>query len=126
MKRVYSANVETGRVLKGPFASNVNDHHGAFFITKNGVSLKIIVGDGSDWEAAGLPLPVWEHISVSCENRVPTWTEMCFVKQAFCDPEECWVQFHPPESRYVNTHQHVLHMWRIKDAAFPMPPMECV
>lgn len=47
---------------------------------------------------------------------------MCFVKDLFWTPEECVVQFHPPESDYVNNHRFVLHMWRHKTAEFPRPP----
>ena len=40
----------------------------------------------------------WEHVSVSYKNRVPTWDEMCKVKDMFWNDEECVVQYHPPKS----------------------------
>ena len=77
----------------------------------------IIACDGTPAEVEG-----WEHVSVSCERRIPNWLEMSFVKRLFWAPEECVVQFHPPESKYVNNHPHVLHLWRWTRGKFPMPP----
>ena len=54
----------------------------------------------------------WEHVSVSLEDRCPTWEEMCFVKDAFWDPEDRVLQMHPPHSEYVNHHPYCLHLWR--------------
>lgn len=41
----------------------------------------------------------WEHVSVSYKNRVPTWDEMCKIKDMFWNDDECVVQYHPPEIR---------------------------
>ena len=54
----------------------------------------------------------WEHVSVSRPDRCPTWEEMCFIKSLFWDSEDRVVQFHPPESEYINDHPYVLHLWR--------------
>lgn len=61
----------------------------------------------------------WEHVSVSLEDRCPTWEEMCLVKGLFWD---CVVQFHPPKSQYVNCHPYCLHMWRKVGSEFETPP----
>ena len=58
------------------------------------------------------PSQGWEHVSVSLSNRCPNWPEMCFVKSLFWRGDEAVVQFHPPESDYVNNHPYCLHMWR--------------
>jgi hypothetical protein len=67
----------------------------------------------------------WEHVSVHMESdkkeRTPTWTEMCKIKGMFWDKKDCVVQFHPPESEYVNDHRHVLHLWRPINEKIPMP-----
>lgn len=65
----------------------------------------------------------WEHVSVSLEGlrRCPNWDEMCFVKSIFWEAEDCVVQFHPPESQYVNNAE-VLHLWRKIGFEFPTPP----
>lgn len=104
---------ERHRVLEGPLASAPGDAGGAFaFLLSGGESGFAIAGVGDGWE----------HVSVSLQNRCPTWSEMCAVKAAFWDPEDCVVQFHPPQSRYVNHYPYCLHMWRSLDAAQPMPP----
>jgi hypothetical protein len=64
----------------------------------------------------------WEHVSVSKARNPPNWREMCFVKNLFWGPEECVVQFHPPEVDYVNNHPNVLHLWRHITVEFPRPP----
>lgn len=64
----------------------------------------------------------WEHVSVSRKDRMPTWEEMCQVKELFWDDEDAVMQLHPPKSTWVNNHQFCLHLWRPIDAAVPLPP----
>ena len=64
----------------------------------------------------------WEHVSVSTETRTPTWKEMCAVKDLFWGPDEVVIQFHPPQSAYVNYHPHCLHMWKPVGVTLPLPP----
>ena len=63
----------------------------------------------------------WEHVSVSLHNRCPTWDEMCFIKNLFWDAEDCVIQFHPPETDYVNNHPYCLHLWRKIGEEFEIP-----
>lgn len=106
------------RVRSGYYASPPGASWGAFFIPgPRGEKLKVIASDASEPESAG-----WEHVSISCEHRTPNWTEMCYVKELFWEPEDCVVQFHPPKSDYVNHHPFVLHMWRWTKGEFPRPP----
>ena len=64
----------------------------------------------------------WDHVSVSYSNRCPTWDEMCQVKKMFFYPEEVCVEYHPPESEYVNFYPYCLHLWRYQQPGMPMPP----
>lgn len=66
----------------------------------------------------------WEHVSVSTDQRerCPSWQEMCIVKALFWDAEETVIQFHPPESEYVNNHPGCLHLWKCVSQEFPLPP----
>lgn len=64
----------------------------------------------------------WEHVSVSRKDRCPTWDEMCQVKAMFWDNDDCVIQYHPPESEYVNNHPYCLHLWRPVGIEIPMPP----
>ena len=91
-------------------------NNGAFWLPKK--KLFIIASDGMNWE----------HVSVSSPNkvRVPTWAEMCLVKNLFWDPEDTVMQLHPPESLYVNNHPGVLHLWRPRFMDIPRPPTELV
>ncbi len=116
-----SDRVEFGRQRTGELSSRSGDSFGAFFIHGPcGEKLKIIVSDGV--APADDPLGGWEHVSVSIRRRLPNWIEMSFVKDLFWAPEECVVQYHPPQSEYINNHPNCLHLWRPRDGQFPMPP----
>ena len=105
------------------YSSNPGDRFGCFRLSgreANGRGLNIIAVDG---EGTG-----WEHVSVSPtdqKSRCPSWDEMCIVKRLFWKDSACVVQFHPPESEYVDNAQ-VLHLWRCVDERFHMPPTICV
>lgn len=64
----------------------------------------------------------WEHVSVSLKTRMPTWTELQFVKDLFWEDEEAVIQIHPKKSQYVNNHAFVLHLWRPTEVEIPLPP----
>lgn len=101
------------RVREGRMASDDSiGNNGAFVVTlRHKQDVFVIAG-----EAFG-----WEHVSVSRRDRCPTWEEMCQVKDLFWGAEDCVVQFHPPQSEYVNNHPRCLHLWRQIGAEFPMP-----
>lgn len=67
----------------------------------------------------------WEHVSMDGRNRMPTWDEMCQLKDIFFTEDECCVQYHPPKSEYVNNIPYCLHIWKPIEkfsGALPMPP----
>jgi hypothetical protein len=110
--------VERGRWRTGPYASPVGADFGAFEIAGPcGVNLKIIASPGDADE-----MVPWEHVSVSTEKRCPNWTEMCFVKDLFWEPEETVMQLHPPRSTWINQHPYCLHLWRPLREPIPLPP----
>ena len=101
--------IRDGRMGSGDSAGN----NGAFAATlKHNQKVFIIAGDGLGWE----------HVSVSRQDRCPTWDEMCQVKDIFWDADDCVIQYHPPESEYVNNHPNCLHLWRPVGVVIPMPP----
>jgi len=118
----------------GHYKTDTGDQFGAFsHLLPSGVTLLMIVssGDPSVEDETG----EWEHVSVHAQEptlegkirqRTPTWGEMHHVKSLFWEPGECVVQFHPPEANYVNTHDHVLHLWRHINKEIPQPPLICV
>lgn len=108
-----------------PFGYNTEDGSpfGMFRIPgrqAKGRGLKVIAVDGEDTG--------WEHVSVSIEgsHKCPSWEEMCIVKRLFWDDNECVVQFHPEEEKYVNLHSGCLHLWKCVATPFPTPPTICV
>lgn len=109
-------------------SSDVDGMNGAFSIPLQGFGHKVlancIISDGKCDDVAP-EIAGWEHVSVHIveygKQRTPTWKEMCAVKDLFWKPEECVVQFHPPQSLYVNNHPYVLHLWKWTKGEFPMP-----
>lgn len=71
----------------------------------------------------------WEHVSISARHnkkvRIPTWEEMCQIKDLFWDDEDVVVQYHPKKSEYVSN-APVLHLWRPAGVNIPTPPPELV
>lgn len=65
----------------------------------------------------------WEHVSIRLMNgNMPTWDDMCFVKDLFWEENQCVVQYHPPKDEYVNNISNCLHLWRPMMEKMPMPP----
>ena len=64
----------------------------------------------------------WDHVSVSYKDRCPTWDEMCRVKDAFFDEDECCVEYHPKKEDYVNVMPTCLHIWKPTTVELPTPP----
>lgn len=56
----------------------------------------------------------WEHVSVSPKHKynIPTWNDMCVLKDIFFDDEEEVYQIHPKKSEYVNLSENCLHLWK--------------
>jgi hypothetical protein len=95
-------------------------------VLKCGTNVHIIANDEVHWRIANLPEPAWEHVSVSCEGRCPTWEEMDEVRGLFWLENEVVLQFMIRGSSKVNIHPHVLHMWRPVGVEVLLPPRECV
>jgi len=107
--------------------------YGEFIFPYGDVGLHCVVsaGDPDAWfdnDGTPLPPPRYEHVSVSIlgSQEPPTWAMMCFIKDIFWLPTECVVQYHPAKDDYVNIHPGVLHLWKLSEGTFPMPPKVCV
>lgn len=123
---------EAGRVTDGPMGSAPGaGNYGAFLIPspEPGWQLALIADDGQGPADEG-GATGWQHVSVRAlrrdQSRVPTWKEMCHVKDVCWDAEAVVVQYHPAKSRYVNRHEHVLHLWAPTEAVLPVPPLVLV
>lgn len=131
MRAAFSEFVERCRLRRAVGhlpATAAGERCGVFLLPRPPMvkDLRAIVSDGSEWDAAGLPPPAWEHVSVSHPDRCPTWEEMAWVKSLFFEDLECVVEFHPPRSQYVNCHKFTLHLWRPIGVEVPLPPVACV
>lgn len=123
MRDVFPETIEKGRIA-GPVGLRLGSFR--LLCPSSGRTLAIIANDESEWGKVGLPLPAWEHISVSAQYGVPSWSGMCWIKGLFFGPTEWVVQYHPAEADYVNVHPNVLYLWRCPSIEFPVPPKECV
>lgn len=120
-------NLEPNRKSPKGYESNHGDKFGWFIWRKGKTQIRVMAADG---EETG-----WEHVSVTvayCDGgkmwtpRMPKWDEMCWVKNQFWNPDECVLQFHPPEEDYINVSNNCLHLWRPVHGEIPMPPKICV
>ena len=106
---------EQFRIRTGRMASDERfGNNGAFIVQLRTLKQRVLVIASDEGG--------WQHVSVSREDRVPTWDEMCEVKDMFFGPDVWVMQFHPAASDYVNYHKNCLHLWRPTGAAFPTPP----
>lgn len=119
MKQKLSDFMEAGRLRDDYYKSAPGDLHGIFIVRAPWGGKMAIMSAGVAGEEA------WEHVSVSFENRAPSWREMCWVKDQFWNDDECVIQFHPPKTEYVNCHPHCLHLWR-HNAGHQSPPPSLV
>jgi hypothetical protein len=114
MKSKPSRAIERFRIIKGAMASTeLYGNNGAFMIKYKSRTYKVVISDQLGWD----------HVSVSLPNRIPTWKEMCIIKDIFFEDTEIVVQYHPAKENYINDSEYVLHMWRCQDKPMPMPPL---
>ena len=93
-------------------ASPSGSNYGFFVVRKYRATYASLPCDGEGWD----------HVSVSLEDRCPTWGEIQFVKELFFDDSETVVQFHPRKSHYVNKMPHCLHLWKRHGSDYDLPP----
>lgn len=89
--------IESNRIGGEP-----GDTNGHAMTPYRGVLLSIRWSDGGGWD----------HVSVACERRTPTWEEMEFVRDQLFRDDECVMQLSVPRAEHINRHPHCLHMWR--------------
>ena len=63
----------------------------------------------------------WEFVGVEAPGRCPTWDEMAWVKEQLWEPEDVVIQIHPSQSRYVNSSEFTLWLWRPIHCEIPQP-----
>lgn len=101
--------------------SSVRDGNNGVFIivTNHNTQLYCIASDGLGWEHVSVTVRVGKKSKAVL--RMPKWTEMCHIKRLFWAPEDTVLQYHPPESVYVDCHPTCLHLWRPIGVEVPVP-----
>lgn len=58
----------------------------------------------------------WEHVSISPKKRykMPSWNDMCQLKDIFFSDDEEALQIHPKGNEYINIQENCLHLWKPK------------
>lgn len=120
MKRRLDPKIRLKRVRHPVHGVVGDDRNGAFILRGPlGRDLFVMVSDGLGWD----------HLSASLVRKEleepPAWVEMCWLKDQFFEPEETVIQYHPPQSQYVNFSE-CLHLWRPQEGTVPMPPLMLV
>lgn len=66
----------------------------------------------------------WEHVSVSPYKKqiMPSWEDMCAIKDMFWGEDEAVIQIHPPKAEYVNNMPNCLHLWKCTYKEMVLPP----
>jgi hypothetical protein len=74
----------------------------------NGLRVMVDVGlkDDNRW---------WLHVSFSRKAWTPSHDDTCQVKRDFIGDRYAYI-VHPPAEKYVNIHQHCLHLWALVSA----------
>ena len=57
------------------------------------------------------------HMSISCEDRYPTWDEIADARYELIPNEVTMAFVLPPKEQYVNLHPNVFHLWEIDSSA---------
>jgi len=55
----------------------------------------------------------WWHLSISCENRYPTWDEIKDARYSLLPMGLYFAQILPPMNEFVNIHPNCFHVWEI-------------
>lgn len=53
----------------------------------------------------------WLHVSCSHKNKIPSWKDLCMVKDIFIGDNKKAIQIFPTKKNYVNFHPYTLHLW---------------
>ena len=110
--RLRRSSLRRGSILASDDSAGNN---GAFVVPPGNKSRELycIASDGSGWE----------HVSVTVKGQkhLPSYKEMCFIKNLFWEEEATVIQFHQRKSEKVNWHPRCLHLWRPCGGKIPRP-----
>jgi len=72
--------------------------------------LRVIVG-----AAVELDGKAWLHVSFSRKDKLPSWFDCKRVKSLFIGDDKTALQVFPSSDKYVDIHEHCLHLWHCMD-----------
>jgi len=66
----------------------------------------------------------WEHVSVVPKQKriMPSYYDMCTIKDIFWRKDEAVIEVHPAEKDYVNNVENCLHLWKCTYRDMVLPP----
>lgn len=117
MRKKPNLKIEKFRTIHPMYGKSENGkNYGYFVIPHNKNILHVIVSDELGWD----------HVSISLENRCPTWDEMSYIKTLFFKDNETVVQYHPEKTKYINLANTCLHLWKSTEFEYCLPPIYLV
>lgn len=57
----------------------------------------------------------WIHVSMSRRSRLPSYEDMCLVKDSFIGRDKLALQLFVPHDKHVNHAKYCLHLWHCLD-----------
>ena len=57
----------------------------------------------------------WVHVSMSRRSRLPSYDDMCLVKDSFIGRDRLALQLFVPADQHVNIANNCLHLWHCMD-----------
>lgn len=65
---------------------------------------------------------IWIHASISHPDRLPSYSELCLLKEAVFGRHGICAQVFEAEENHVNIHPNCLHLWGpLEPSAWPLP-----
>lgn len=107
------------RIRTGQYGSTeVDGWNGAFLVPLEGDFWHVMISDGMGWK----------HLSISNAQtkKLPSWSVMVRVKEAFFGDDEWACQFFPAKEDYVNDCEWCLHLWLPINSELPHPSVVLV
>lgn len=56
-------------------------------------------------------LCLWLHVSFACNNKMPDYSDISFIKQQFFGDDLKAIMVFPKRTEHINLHQYCLHLW---------------
>lgn len=94
--------------------------HGNRVYQRLGDRLAVIL-TASRWPGDTVSDRVWLHVSLSRPHSMPTYQDMCEVKELFIGPDRRAYQIFAEKAQHVNIHEYCLHLWCVVEGEDNFP-----